>query len=148
MNVQEVMSAKPMSVVPATKVVDVARKMKELEVGAMPICEDGKLMGIVTDRDIVVRGLADGKDISQRAISDFMTTKPVCCQANQEIGDAVHLMEDKQIRRLPVMDTADHLVGMLTLGDVSTHVSHELSGEAVQAVSRHKGGIASTARQH
>lgn len=117
------------------KVGSVALKMKQRDVGALPVCENGKIVGIVTDRDLVVRGLANGRDLSQAPVREMMSRHPVWGTGDGDIEDAVRLMEKKQIRRLPVVDQARHIIGMLSLGDIATHAPHELSGEALEAIS-------------
>lgn len=135
MFIQEVMSRNIVCTDPDEKIGVVAKKMKEQDIGALPVCKDGKLLGIVTDRDIVVRGLTDGLEIIDLSVRQVMSSQPVWTTHTASIEDAVRLMELKQIRRLPVMDREGNLVGMLSLSDIATHTSHELSGEALRAIS-------------
>jgi CBS domain-containing protein len=111
--------------------------MREQDIGALPVGENDRLVGMVTDRDIVCRCLADGKDPKKATARDIMTKGIVYCRDNEDLGDATRIMESKQIRRLPVIDEKKRMVGMLSLGDISHAGSRQLSGEVLQAVSDH-----------
>lgn len=121
----------------STPVTTIARKMRDLDLGAIPIGENDRLIGMVTDRDIAVRAVADGRDTSKLTARDVMSKGIVFCRDTEDIEDAVRIMEQKQIRRLPVLNDQKRLVGMLSLGDVSHGASHEISGEALTSVSAH-----------
>lgn len=137
MLVKEVMSSDVVWVTPSEEIGNVASKMKEFDIGAIPVCKNHEIVGIVTDRDIVVRGLVDDGDIAEHSVREVMTEHPIWCSVNEDVEDAIRLMEEKQIRRLLVVDSERHLVGLLSVGDVSQNTSHELSGEVIAAVSRH-----------
>jgi CBS domain-containing protein len=122
---------------PSTSVVKLARLMREHDIGAIPIGEDDRLIGMVTDRDIVCRGLADGKDPTTLTARDVMTKGIVYCRDDEDLDDATRTMELQQVRRLPVIDGHKRMVGILSLGDVSNACPQELSGEVLQAVSDH-----------
>jgi len=122
---------------PTTPISEIAKVMKENDVGAVPITENDRLVGIITDRDIACRAVANGTDLAKLTAGNIMTKGIVYCTENEDIEDAVHLMEDRQIRRLPVMNDEKRMVGMLSLGDLTHSVSHELVGELAEAVSEH-----------
>ncbi len=122
---------------PETPLGELARKMRDEDIGAIPIGENDRLIGMVTDRDIVVRGLTERRDVAGMTAKDVMTEGIVYCYANEELGDALRIMEEKKIRRLPVMNENKRMVGILSLGDVSSAASHELAGELAAAVSAH-----------
>jgi CBS domain-containing protein len=122
---------------PTTPVAELAKKMRELDIGAIPIGENDKLIGMVTDRDIVCRGVGNGKDISKLTARDVMTPNIVWCHADEDLDDATRIMEDKKIRRLPVIDKHRRMVGMLSLGDISHSAKSKLSSEVLHAVSAH-----------
>jgi CBS domain-containing protein len=124
-------------VAPQTPVTDVARKMRDLDVGAMPVGENDRLIGMVTDRDIACRGVANGMAIGQLTARDVMTKGIIYCREDEELEDAMRIMEQRQVRRLPVINDKKRMVGMLSLGDVADATSHELSGEVIAAVSAH-----------
>jgi len=139
MQVREAMHKGVEWMAPTTSLAELAQTMRKHDVGAIPIGENDRLIGMVTDRDIVVKGLANGKDASSLTARDVMTERIVYCRANEELGDALRIMEDKKIRRLPVLDENKRMIGMLSLGDVSSAASHELAGELAAAVSTHHG---------
>lgn len=115
----------------------IAKTMKSKDVGAVPIVDNGELVGMVTDRDIAVRAIAEGKDISKLTAKDIMTKDVACCQETDPPSAATRLMEAKRIRRLPVIGPNKKLVGMVSLGDLSHSLSNELSGRLTRAVSSH-----------
>jgi CBS domain-containing protein len=111
--------------------------MREMDVGSIPVGENDKLIGMVTDRDITCRAVANGRNLSKLTARDVMTKGIVYCRDSEELDDALRIMESKKIRRLPVIDEKKRMVGMLSLGDVSHAASHELSGELMAAVTDH-----------
>ena len=116
--------------------VDAARKMRDLDVGALPICgDDGKLAGMVTDRDIVVRCIADGGDPSSVTVESLGLDEVVTVGADDDVEEVLRTMTDHQVRRLPVIDGAS-LVGMVTQADVARALPAEAVGEAVEDISR------------
>jgi CBS domain-containing protein len=133
MKVKDMMHKGVECVSPDTAIDAVAKKMRELDVGAIPVTSDGKLVGMVTDRDITIRCVADDETMSK----DVMTSGVVYCRDNEDVEDAVRIMEGKQIRRLPVLDEAMKIVGMVSLGDVSHAVPRDITGEVAKAVSAH-----------
>ena len=116
---------------------ELARIMRDQDIGAIPIGENDRLVGMVTDRDIALRGLADGRDMGSLTARDVMTSPIIYCRADEDIDDAVRIMEQKGVRRLPVIDANKRMVGMLALGDIADHGSRDLSAEVVQAVTAH-----------
>jgi CBS domain-containing protein len=120
-----------------TPVSEIARMMKIDDIGAVPVTGEGGLIGMITDRDIVVRVVAAGRDAERTTAEQIMTTGVVYCLTHQSVEDAIYLMEQKKIRRLPVLDETGRLVGMLSIGDVSHAVPRELAGEAIRAVADH-----------
>lgn len=122
---------------PDTPLSDLAKLMRDHDIGSIPIGENDRLVGMVTDRDIVCRGLANGADLTKLTARDVMTKGIVYCTSDEDIEDAIHLMEQKQIRRLPVIGRNKRMVGMLSLGDLSHSAGHELTGELAEAVSAH-----------
>lgn len=111
--------------------------MREFDIGALPVGENDRLIGMVTDRDIAVRAVANGRDPSKLTAREVMSTGNVYCRDDEDLEDAVRIMEQKQIRRLPVIDDKKRMVGMLSLGDISHSASRQLTGEEVAAVSEH-----------
>lgn len=119
-----------------TPLAEVARRMRDADVGAIPISAAGELVGIVTDRDIACRAVIDGADIGEMTARDVMTRNPACCAPDDDLSDAVRVMEARRIRRLPVMADGS-LIGMLSLGDVSSQADDAMSAEVLRAVATH-----------
>jgi CBS domain-containing protein len=114
---------------------DAAKKLSELGVGAMPICgEDDRLKGVVTDRDIVVNVIAQGKDPSDVKVGELGDGKPVTIGADDSISEAIRTMADKQVRRLPVID-GHELVGIVSQADIAKNAEEDEVGELVEAIS-------------
>jgi CBS domain-containing protein len=137
MKVKEMMHKGAEYVAPVAKLHIIAKKMRDYDVGAMPVCEGGKIIGMVTDRDIAVRALANGKDVSKLQAKDVMSKDVIYCRDNEAAEDAIRLMEDNQVRRLPVLNESNQLIGMVSLGDISHALSQDLTGEVTRAVSAH-----------
>jgi CBS domain-containing protein len=112
-----------------------AKKMRDLDVGALPICgEDDRLKGMLTDRDIVVQVLAQGKDPDSTNAGELGEGKPVTIGADDSLGEALKTMADHKVRRLPVIDGHD-LVGVVSQGDLAQSVDEEDVGQLVEAIS-------------
>jgi len=116
MNVRDVMTSNPRTVSPGDSIQVAARIMKEEDVGVVPIVENGRTVGIVTDRDIVIRAVAEGG--SDRAVREIATTDLVFVKPDSSTREAEKLMSDRQIRRLPVVENG-RLVGIVSLGDIA-----------------------------
>ena len=137
MKVRNVMHEGATCVEPSTPVREIAKRMRENDVGAIPVRANGRVVGIVTDRDITCRAVANSGDIGKMTAQDVMTKDVVCCSPEDDVAVAIEKMEAKQIRRLPVTDSHKGMVGILTLGDISHKVGKDLSGEVLRAVSGH-----------
>jgi len=137
MKVKEMMHKGAEYVAPNAKLQIVARKMRDYDVGSIPVCDGGKVIGIVTDRDIAIRALANGKDVAKLEAKDVMSKDVIFCRDNENAEDAIRIMEDNRVRRLPVLNEAKKLVGMVSLGDISHSLSQDLTGEVTKAVSAH-----------
>jgi CBS domain-containing protein len=137
MQVREIMHKGVEWVAPNTSVAVLAKKMLERDIGAIPVGENDRLIGMVTDRDIAVRAVANGKDVSKLTARDVMTSGVTYCRETEDVNDAVRTMESKQIRRLPVINEKKRMVGMLSLGDISHAAPRETAAEVMKAVSAH-----------
>ena len=116
-------------------VLDAARRLAELDVGAMPICgEDDRLKGMLTDRDIVVKVLAEGKNPGDVRAGELGEGKPVTIGADDSVQEALRTMREHKVRRLPVIDGHD-LVGMVSQADLAVNVDEEMVGDLVEAIS-------------
>ncbi len=137
MQVREIMSQQVEWVSPQLSLQDAARKMRDRDIGCLPVGENDRLIGMVTDRDIACRAVPDGQAIVGKKVRDVMSKGIVYCFDDQDVGDAAHMMEEKQIHRLPVLNRQKRMVGMLSLGDLALHVPQKLAGEVVAAISQH-----------
>jgi CBS domain-containing protein len=116
-------------------VLDAAKRLAELNVGAMPICgSDNRLKGMLTDRDIVVKVLAQGKDPGSTKAGELGEGKPVTIGADDSVEEALHTMADHKVRRLPVIDGHD-LIGIVSQADLAKNVDEEKVGDLVEAIS-------------
>lgn len=123
---------------PDTPVIDIAKMMRQRDIGSIPIGENDHLVGMVTDRDIVCNGLAkNGFDARRMTARDVMTSGIHCCREDDDLAKAIHHMVELQVRRLPVIDQSKRMVGMLSLGDVGQAAESELLSECVRSVSAH-----------
>lgn len=132
MKVNEFMSKNIVSVSPDTPIVEIAKLMKEHDIGSVPVLKDNRVVGIVTDRDIVLRDVASGKDVNKVTAKDVMTSGVITAVPSMDIHDAARIMAEKQVRRLPVVENG-RLVGMLSLGDVA--INSKLEDDAGEALS-------------
>jgi CBS domain-containing protein len=123
---------------PDTPVSELAKLMRDHDVGAIPIGENDRLVGMVTDRDIVCKGLAqDDFDARRATARDVMTAEIHCCREDDDLAKAVRHMEELKIRRLPVINKSKRMIGMLSLGDVGRSASVEVLTECVKSLSAH-----------
>ena len=138
MKVKEVMHKGVDWVAPDTPVTDLAKLMRQHDIGAVPIGENDRLIGMVTDRDIVCKGLAeDGFDARRATARDVMTPGIHCCREDDDLAKAVRHMEKLKVRRLPVINKSKRMVGILSLGDVSHSAPSDLLSQIVKSVSAH-----------
>ncbi|MGH7928931.1 MAG: CBS domain-containing protein [Candidatus Binatia bacterium] len=139
MQIREVMTEAPEIIHSDAPATEAAAKMRDLDVGSLPVCDGARLEGLLTDRDIAVRLVAEGLDPSGTKVSEIMTLGATYCFDDQTVEEAATVMEAHQIRRLPILNRDKHLIGMLSLGDVAvrTHGSEdrELADEALKDIS-------------
>ena len=123
---------------PDTPVTELAKLMRDHDVGAIPIGENDRLVGMVTDRDIVCKGLAQDTFDARRATArDVMTAEIHCCREDDDLAKAVRHMEGLKVRRLPVINKSKRMIGILSLGDVSQSAPVDLLSECIKSVSAH-----------
>ena len=137
MKIKEIITPDPQCISPNASLTEAAKKMRILDIGMLPVCENDRLVGTVTDRDITVRAVAEGLDPKTVKVRQMMTQEVVYCFENRSIEEAAHLMEEKKIRRLPVLDAQKHLVGIVSMGDLAAR-AHEikLAGEVLEHVAQ------------
>jgi CBS domain-containing protein len=136
MQLKEVMTPHVEVIAPEATIREAAEKMRHLDIGPLPVCEGERLVGMVTDRDITVRAVAEGRDPVTTLVREVMTPDLVYGFDDQEVEDAARLMEQYQIRRLPVLNRHKRLVGIVALGDLAVHPGQQpLAGEVLEQVS-------------
>jgi CBS domain-containing protein len=137
MQVKDIMTSNVEALPPDASIKTLALKMRELNLGTIPIEEDGRITGIVTDRDLVLRGLADSRDPDKTLARDIMSREVTFCYDDQDVPDVAHLMEEKKLYRLPVVTHDGKMVGLFSVSDLAQHAAYELTGEVMHAVSNH-----------
>lgn len=136
MYIKDVMHVGTEWIGPDVTIQEAARKMHDLDIGCLPVGEDDRLIGMITDRDIACRGAAEGCDPAKTPIQEVMSKGIACCFDDENVEDAAKVLEKRQIHRLVVLNRQKRMVGLLSLGDIATHCPHELSGEVLDAISR------------
>jgi len=121
---------------PGASIQRAAERMRDLDVGALPVCDGDRLVGMITDRDIAVRATADGIDPHRCRVEDAMTREMHYCLADDDVAEAAELMKAKQIRRLPVLDQDHRLVGTVSLGDLAMVLGSQDSGRTLEQISK------------
>jgi CBS domain-containing protein len=136
MRIAEIMTRDPEVVRSDGFLKDAALRMLQLDVGMLPISDGDRLVGMLTDRDITVRATAKGRDPTTTQIREVMTLEVVYCFEDQEVSEAAKLMQEKQIRRLPILNQEKRLVEIVSLGDVAVHSGAEkIVSETLKEVS-------------
>lgn len=136
MIVRDIMTRDVEVVRPDSAIQEAASKMKSLDVGSLPVCDNHRLLGVVTDRDIAVRAVAAGRDPKTTTVSETMTPELIYCFEDEPLREAAKLMERYQIRRLPILNREKHLVGIVSLGDLAVETDNEkLSGSVLEEIS-------------
>jgi CBS domain-containing protein len=136
MLVKKIMSRKVSRIAPTLSLQKAAQKMKSLNIGCLPVDKNGRLVGIITDRDITCRAVAKGSSPAKTTVGRAMTKGVSYCFDDQDVAAAARIMEKKQLHRLPVLDRKKRMVGILSFGDLALHVPRQLTGEVAKAVAR------------
>lgn len=143
MKCQDVMTTAPVCCVPDDLVIDAARLMRAQDIGAIPVVTDQesqRLVGMVTDRDLAVRVIAEGRDVRTTLVGDVMSNQPVTCQLTDVYQDALQAMGEHQVRRIPVVDDQGRLAGIIAQADVATRLAQpSTTGAVVEAISEPAG---------
>jgi CBS domain-containing protein len=138
MKVLHIMSRSVESVTPTTPIAIAAEKMRDLDIGFLPVCENDRLLGTVTDRDITVRSVAQGRDPRLAPVSEIMTPSAFHCYEDEEVEEVARQMQDKEVRRILIVNREGHLSGVVSLGDIArtsgeTGLAGETLGEIAEA---------------
>src|ERR687884_1958972 len=135
-NIRDIMTTNPSTVEPNQSVVEAARIMKQEDAGVVPVTENGRLTGMVTDRDIAIRVVAEGKDPQSTSVREVASTDLVTVDPQQDLDEALRLMAQHQVRRLPVVEEDGRLVGVLAQADIAREGDDAQTGQVVQEISQ------------
>ena len=136
-HVRDVMTSNPESVSERDSIRDVARIMKDRDTGVVPVVDGRKVIGLITDRDIVVRGLAEGKNLESARVNEIMTQSIRSVREDTPVNEALELMSRAEIRRVPVVNQNNELVGIVSLGDISVNTDKDSKvGKTVESISQ------------
>ena len=140
MKLSEIMTRDVVVMQPDDSLQSAAKKMRDRTIGFLPVCDGEELIGVISDRDITIRALADGMDVNIMLGRDLMTVPAIYCFDDQDVSEAAKIMEENQIRRLVVLSREEkRLVGVVSLGDVARNESTDRSGQVLQKVSEPDG---------
>src|SRR5262245_15294953 len=136
MLLRDMMTAKIEDIPADATLTQAAEKMKRLDIGAIPVREEDRLVGMITDRDIAVRAVAEGRDPKKMSVREAMSSDLCFCYEDESVESVAMLMEKKQVRRLPVFDRSDRAIGIVSLGDLAVrNQDNQLSGKVLERVS-------------
>jgi CBS domain-containing protein len=135
MKLKEIMTKDVATLHAEDTVQEAAHIMKQYNIGSVPVCSGEEIIGIITDRDIAVRSVAEGENFKNQKVREIMTSNPVIVNQEMDIHDAARIMSERQIRRLPVVDKKN-IVGIISLGDIAVESNlHDNAGEALSNIS-------------
>jgi CBS domain-containing protein len=135
-SIQDLMTTNPVAIDADQSVADAAKMLRDKDVGLAPIVEGDRLIGTVTDRDIAIRAVAEGKDPASTKVREIASTDLVTVDPQQDLDEALRVMARRQVRRLPVVDESARLVGVLAQADVAREASVTQTGELVEEISK------------
>lgn len=142
MKCSEIMTKDPVCCLPSDTVQRAAELMRDQDVGLIPVVDDERtnIIGVITDRDLALRVVAEGKDPTKTLVQEVMTTGVISCTVNDDLQKALDLMEKYQLRRIPVIDDTGALVGIIAQADIATRINEpEKTAEVVEEISKAKG---------
>lgn len=135
MQIKLIMTEEVEVIAPEASLEDAAKRMRSLDVGALPVCDGDRLVGVLTDRDLTIRSVAEGKDPRQTEVRTAMTPEITYCYEDQEVEEVERIMEKNQIRRIPVLNRDRQLVGIVSLGDFALKTDEHRVGETLERIS-------------
>jgi CBS domain-containing protein len=136
---QDIMTPDPVAATKTDKVNDIAQKMRSADVGLIPVVDNlysNKLVGVVTDRDLAMRVIAEGKNPDETTVEEIMTPDPICCKADDTVAAVTNLMADNQIRRVLIVDDFGRMVGIVAQADLARQVDAQTTGKVVEEISQ------------
>jgi CBS domain-containing protein len=140
MQLNDIMTQYVEVISPELSIQEAAKQMRALDVGVLPVCNGDRLVGMLTDRDLTIRAVAEGRDPKITRVEEVMTPEIAYCFEDQDIEEAERVMEKHQIRRLPVLNREKRLVGIVSLGDFATKDDETRAGETLERVSEPSRG--------
>jgi CBS domain-containing protein len=135
MQVSEIITRDVETILPTATIREAAQRMRSMDVGSLPVCDGTRLLGMITDRDITVRAIADGRDPASTPVRDAMTPDVCYVFDDDDVQKAARLMQEKQIRRLPILNHDKKLVGIVALADVARAGDDPMSGQTLEQIS-------------
>jgi CBS domain-containing protein len=136
MQLKNIMTEEVDVIAPETSICEAAKRMRSLDVGALPVCDGNRLVGMLTDRDLAIRAVAEGRDPNRTTAEDTMSPEIIYCFDDQDTAEAERVMRERQVRRLPVVNRDKRLVGIVSLGDLATKDDVSAAGETLEKVSQ------------
>ena len=136
MQLKEIITSPAQTVAPDSSLVDAAGIMKARDLGWLPVADRGRVVGILTDRDIAIRGVAGGLDVRSAKVEEVMSREVFSCSINSSVEEAANLMEEEQVRRLVVVDENDKIAGVVSLADLALDTRRGTSEEVLREVSK------------
>ncbi|MFO7915312.1 MAG: CBS domain-containing protein [Candidatus Krumholzibacteriales bacterium] len=136
MQIKEIMTENVEVIQPGTSVKDAAAMMKDLDAGVLPVIDGSNLAGVLTDRDIVIRSTAEGNNPNEVRAGDIISEDLAVCHDNEEVETVAARMRENKIRRLPVVDRDNQLVGIVSLGDLAVEADERMAGETLEEISK------------
>ena len=137
MKIKQIETTDPEVVSPDALICEAARLMEEHDIGMLPVCDGERIIGAITDRDLVIRAMAKGYDPLNTKVRDVMTSNVCCCSEDDDLEEVAHVMEQRQVRRVPILDGSQRLVGIVSLGDFALRSrNRQLAEEVLEYVSQ------------
>ena len=137
MKIKEIETRNPKVIGPEDMICEAARMMEEHDIGMLPVCDGSRLLGAITDRDLVIRGMSKGYDPLTTKVKDVMTPEVCYCFEDDDLEEVAQMMEDRQIRRIPILDSNKRLVGIVSLGDFAVRSrAPKVTEEVLERVSQ------------
>ncbi len=141
MKLKEFVNSRVETVEPGETLQSAAKRMKELDIGSLPVCDGGHLAGVITDRDITIRAVANGGNPAEMTVGEVMTPEVLWCFEDDDVEEAARIMQENQVRRIMVLNEGHELVGITSLGELATVTGNRmLTGETLESVSEESRG--------
>lgn len=134
MNIKDIMNSSVRAITPSTSLREAAELMQKENIGFLVIAKDDEVIGTITDRDIVVRGIAEGLESDTSVVQEIMTGDLLYCLEEHTVDEVANHMNEEHVQRMPVVNSENHLTGIVSLGDMAQHLSHEVVGQVLKGI--------------